>query len=158
MTQTQKATKDLPQLYSDLAEAIIAVTNHPDAPKAVTDALEEAVVGIGNQMGTQEVTDEYVREVLARVGQMQAKPGELRSADTADHPAPADDRRVYQEIGAAFATLEEHRDYLPTKLYNDLGDAIQEWADKAQWQSTPELIRVIFPLLAEHADQQEGGE
>lgn len=67
---------------------------------------------------------------------------------------PTAEEGYYREIGEAIATLWLYRDLLPAEFMNNLTEAMLIITDAAKWQTTPELIERIFPILVGELDRR----
>lgn len=69
---------------------------------------------------------------------------------------PTEDDEAFEKLGEAFATIEEYRDYLPSAMYNEIADALNEaLSNDVVWMTEPNLVRQIFPILAKRRMEQE---
>lgn len=68
-----------------------------------------------------------------------------------------DEKKKIDTISNAWATIEELSDHLPMRAYDLMHEGLCELIDKVQWQSKPELIRRILPILLEDQIAEEQG-
>jgi len=163
-----QAATPLAQAFGDLAEAIIRVAFDDGTPEKVSDILLDAVNDIGNEVGAHTADRAaFVRYVLNVAGGLAEQSADGLTGETGERvrtsaPPPADrEHDPYRELGQAFAAIERHRDYIPTHVYNALADPISDWIGMSHWESNPELVATIFPLLVKQVHQNaaaEGGE
>ena len=50
-------------------------------------------------------------------------------------------------LANAFAAIEEHRDYIPARVYNGMTDYLQEFYYLSEWQCDPEVLREVLPAI-----------
>src|SRR5262245_6739144 len=62
-----------------------------------------------------------------------------------------DEASAAAELAQAFATIEEYRNYLPTRFYNDFADWLITFLSEANWSGDPDLLRSAGPHIVREA-------
>ncbi len=117
--------------------SLMTLLKHPSTPAHARKWFQEATDEVANHHGRED--GETLADALLRaLSRGVEDEGEL-------------DSRACRELGQAFATLERYRDYIPGKLYGDFADSMQEVVNLAQWETRPELVEQIMPLVIRQA-------
>jgi hypothetical protein len=135
---------DSKQIFQRFTDATAALLDCPGAPEDVREEVLKMVEALGDEHDGDDACDgDLARKVLMRVF-------DLAGTDAADFD---DDciRDAAAKLANAFATIEEHRRFMPVKVYNLIADAIQEFYDLAEWQSDHEVLRKVLPHIVEAA-------
>jgi hypothetical protein len=52
-----------------------------------------------------------------------------------------------EELGAAFAAIERHKEFIPAAVYNRVSDALTDFLDKGDWKVHPETLAEVLPFM-----------
>jgi len=60
-------------------------------------------------------------------------------------------------LAEAFATIEQYREYIPTRIYNGMAECMREFCDP-NWLNEPEVMRKALPHILRAAIENEESE
>jgi len=140
------------QIFQNFTDATVALLDSPECPSVLKEALSDAFEDIGNTTGAHdEYAGEYARRMLSNTFNLTDEEP-TKDADEADIAA--------MELANAFAAIEEYRDYIPARTYNEITAAITDWVlNDNHFISNPKMMRAGLPgilreIIAAEAEEE----
>ncbi|HZS08715.1 MAG TPA: hypothetical protein VFD58_28025 [Blastocatellia bacterium] len=119
-------------------------------PRPLRQIVEDIRRGVEEYANHPEVTPNNVDFLLMCVSVMECevdlKPGEFSSEE---------DQQGYRELAQAFAAIRRWYYLLPRELFSDWDDWTNELESEANWQSQPELIEMLYPIILRQLKQKK---
>ncbi|HZS03403.1 MAG TPA: hypothetical protein VFD58_00885 [Blastocatellia bacterium] len=111
-------------------------------PRPLRQIVEDIRRGVEEYARHPDVTPNNIDFLLMCVSVMECevelRPGEVASAE---------DQQGYRELARAFAAIRRWYYLLPRELFQEWDDWTNELESEANWQSQPELIEMLYPIL-----------
>lgn len=92
-------------------------------------------------------------QLLEEIKDAEQRLAELNRMLNALRRRPERLQRAAEELGAAFAAIERHKEFIPAAVYNRVSDALTDFLDKGDWKVHPETLAEVLPFMLYDAIQ-----